>query len=86
MALHVHGGLRGAAGEGEARRRGVRVFGSHGRRGRGLKGQAKIGVVMGEFKRGRLRSSSGGKVVDRKQAVAIALSKARKEGARVPEA
>jgi len=51
-----------------------------------LKGQAKIGVVMGEFKRGRLRSSSGGKVVDRKQAVAIALSKARKEGARVPEA
>jgi hypothetical protein len=42
--------------------------------------QEKIHQVMGEFKRGQLRSgSSKGPVVrNRKQAVAIALSSARK--------
>ena len=40
------------------------------------KGQTKIRKVMGEFKRGTLRSSSGEKVTDRKQAVAIAMSEA----------
>lgn len=35
-------------------------------------------VVMGEFKRGSLKSSSGKKVTSRKQAVAIALSEAGK--------
>lgn len=39
----------------------------------------KIGVVLGEFKRGSLKSGSGGKVTNRKQAVAIALSEARKK-------
>lgn len=34
----------------------------------------KIGKVMSEFRKGTLRSSSGEKVTDRKQAVAIALS------------
>lgn len=34
--------------------------------------------VMGEFKRGKLHSSSGQKVKSRKQAVAIALSEAGK--------
>jgi hypothetical protein len=33
---------------------------------------------MGEFKRGTLKSSSGKKVKSRKQAVAIALSEARR--------
>lgn len=36
--------------------------------------EAKVKRVMGEFKAGQLRSSSGDKVTKRKQAVAIALS------------
>lgn len=36
----------------------------------------KISLVMGEFKRGELKSSSGAKVTDRKQALAIAMSEA----------
>jgi hypothetical protein len=36
----------------------------------------KIATVMREYKRGTLRSSSGQKVRDRKQALAIALSEA----------
>ena len=40
---------------------------------------AKVGKVMGEFKRGTLKSSSGKKVTNRKQALAIANS----EGNRV---
>lgn len=42
------------------------------------KGQRKIGKVMGEFKRAKLRSSSGKKVTNPKQAIAIALSEAGK--------
>lgn len=44
--------------------------------------KGKVHKVMGEFKRGTLHSGSkkGPKVTDRKQAVAIALSEARKEG------
>ena len=34
----------------------------------------KIGKVMGEYKRGKLKSSSGDKVKSRDQAVAIAMS------------
>jgi uncharacterized protein DUF6496 len=48
------------------------------------RGRRKVKKVMGEYKRGSLRSSSGGKVRKRKQAVAIALSEARKSGARIP--
>jgi hypothetical protein len=43
---------------------------------------------MRRFKRGTARSGPGGKagkVKSRKQAIAIALSEARKEGARVPK-
>ena len=47
-------------------------------------GQKKIEKVMKEFKEGELKSSSGAKVKDRKQAVAIALSEARVEGAKIP--
>jgi hypothetical protein len=36
----------------------------------------KIGRVMGEFKEGKLKSSSGQKVKSRDQAVAIAMSEA----------
>lgn len=48
------------------------------------KGKGKIAKVMGEYKRRSLRSSSGSKVRKRKQAVAIALSEARRSGARIP--
>lgn len=42
--------------------------------------KAKIQNVMGEYKRGTLHSGKGGPVVtSKKQAVAIALSKARKK-------
>jgi hypothetical protein len=45
----------------------------------------KVGAVMHEAKRGRLRSGrSKKKVTSRKQAVAIALSEARRSGAKVP--
>lgn len=56
----------------------------------GPKGAAKVAKVMGEFKRGSLHSGADGpKVKSRKQAVAIALSEARRnpmkkaEGGRV---
>jgi uncharacterized protein DUF6496 len=48
------------------------------------KGKRKIRRVMKEHKEGTLRSGSGGKVRSRKQAIAIALSEARKAGARIP--
>lgn len=38
--------------------------------------QAKVKKVMREYKAGKLKSSSGDKVKDRKQAVAIAMSEA----------
>lgn len=40
--------------------------------------KTKVEKVMGEFKRGTLKSSSGRKVKSRKQAVAIALSEQRR--------
>lgn len=45
----------------------------------------KVGRVMHEFKKGKLKSGrSGQRVTDRKQAVAIGLSQARKIGEKVP--
>ena len=46
------------------------------------KGQRKIHKVMKEKKEGTLKSGSGKKVTSRKQAVAIAISEARKSGRR----
>jgi len=43
---------------------------------RSKKAKDKIATVMGEYKRGTLRSGSGKKVRNRKQAIAIALSEA----------
>jgi hypothetical protein len=40
---------------------------------------------MKEHKEGTLKSGSGKKVKSRKQAVAIALSEARKSGAKIPK-
>lgn len=50
-----------------------------------LPAKEKVGVVMDEFKRGTLHSGSGAKVSNPKQAVAIGLSEARKEGAHIPK-
>jgi hypothetical protein len=41
-----------------------------------VKKKAKVGKVMGEYKRGTLKSSSGKKVTKKAQAVAIAMSEA----------
>ena len=50
----------------------------------GRKAQRKVRQAMRERKRGTLRSGSGRKVKSRKQAIAIALSQARRAGAKVP--
>ena len=50
----------------------------------GPKATEKIGKTMGEFKRGKLKSSSGQKVKSRKQAIAIGISQARRAGYKVP--
>ncbi len=42
----------------------------------GTKMKKKVKKVMGEYKSGKLKSSSGGKVKNPKQAVAIAMSEA----------
>ena len=45
----------------------------------------KVEQAMQEKKEGTLRSGSGKKVTSKKQAIAIGLSEARKEGAKVPK-
>ena len=52
------------------------------------KAHDKIEMVMDEFKHGKLKSGKGGKggiVKSRKQAIAIGISEARKEGDKVPK-
>ncbi len=49
------------------------------------KGEKKVHKVMKEHKEGKLKSGSGKTVKSRKQAVAIALSEARKSGAKIPK-
>jgi uncharacterized protein DUF6496 len=51
----------------------------------GKKAQSKVKRAMHERKHGTLKSGrSGKKVTSRKQAIAIGLSEARQEGAKVP--
>ena len=60
-----------------AKKRGARKY--------GRKAAEKVEKVMGERKRGTLRSGgSGKKVTSRKQAIAIGLSEARRAGGKVP--
>lgn len=49
--------------------------------------KSKIETVLHEFKEGELHSGSkkGPKVTNRKQAVAIAISEAKKSGAKIPK-
>lgn len=49
------------------------------------KAQDKVHKAMHEEKEGTLKTGSGKKVTSKKQAVAIGLSEARKEGAKVPK-
>lgn len=52
----------------------------------GKKAASKVKRAMHERKSGTLRSGrSGRKVTSRKQAIAIGLSEARREGAKVPQ-
>lgn len=48
------------------------------------KAQELIGRIMRKKKAGKLYSSSGDKVTDDKQAVAIAISEAKEKGYKVP--
>jgi len=48
------------------------------------KAKKKVGKVMHEYKHGQLKSGGRKKVKNRKQAIAIALSEARRSGAKVP--
>lgn len=57
-----------------------------GKRKYGRKASEKVEKAMRERKRGTLRSGgSGKKVTSRKQAIAIGLSEARREGGKVPK-
>ena len=59
--------------------------GSRGGRRYGKKASTKVEKAMHEMKRGQLKSGrSGRKVTSRKQAIAIGLSEARREGGKVP--
>lgn len=49
------------------------------------KAQDKVEETIHEMKEGKLKTGSGKKVTNKKQAVAIGLSEARKDGAKVPE-
>ena len=52
----------------------------------GEKSQEKVHLAMSEAKEGKLKSGkSGKKVTSRKQAIAIGLSEARKDGGKVPD-
>ena len=52
----------------------------------GKKAQKKVKKAMHERKKGTLKSGkSGKKVTSKKQAIAIGLSEARKEGGKVPK-
>lgn len=50
----------------------------------GKKASDKVETNMHELKEGTLKSGSGQKVTNPKQAIAIGLSEARKEGGKVP--
>lgn len=50
----------------------------------GKTAQSKVKKTMKELKAGTLKSGSGKKVTNPKQAIAIGLSEARQSGAKVP--
>ncbi len=58
---------------------------SSARKSSSTRGKAKVKKVMHEYKHGELKSGGKKKVKSRKQAVAIALSEARRSGAKIPK-
>jgi len=50
----------------------------------GKKASEKVEKTMHERKRGTLKTGSGKKVTSKKQAIAIGLAEARREGGKVP--
>jgi hypothetical protein len=50
----------------------------------GDKAEKKVHKALHEMEEGKLKSGSGKKVPNRKQAIAIGLSEARKEGDKLP--
>lgn len=50
----------------------------------GDKAEKKVHKALREMEEGKLKSGSGKKVTNRKQAIAIGLSEAREEGGKVP--
>ena len=51
----------------------------------GEKAGEKVEQAMHEMKEGKLKTGTGKKVTSKKQAIAIGLSEARKEGGKVPK-
>lgn len=51
----------------------------------GSKAQEKVEKNMREFNAGKLTDSYGNKVTNRKQAIAIGLDEARRQGGKVPK-
>jgi hypothetical protein len=49
------------------------------------KASEKVAEAMHEQKEGKLQTGTGKKVTSKKQAIAIGLSEAKKEGAKVPK-
>jgi len=49
------------------------------------KASEKVEENLHEMRKGKLKSGSGKKVTSSKQAIAIGLAEARKEGAKVPK-
>ncbi len=69
-----------------SRKGGRKKSGARKKRKYGPKASRKVERSMHEMKRGELKSGrSGKKVTSRKQAIAIGLSEARSEGAKVPK-
>lgn len=62
------------------------IPGAGAKKRKSLSAKEKVGVVMSEFKHGTLHSGkSKAPVTNRKQAIAIGLSEARKAGAHIPK-
>jgi hypothetical protein len=51
----------------------------------GKKAKSEVGKAIRKTKKGTQKSGKGGKAKNKKQAIAIGLSKARKKGAKVPK-
>jgi hypothetical protein len=79
-----HRGTRSASAKKKSSRSKSSSSSSSGGRKYSRKAQTKVGKVMKEYKQGKLKSGGKRKVKNRKQAIAIGISEARKSGAKVP--